>query len=80
MAVIKAPDDYGISSYSLECDSCHAGATLSHCGRCGNGIYFNLQPELKDVLIAFRDRNEEEGQFLGLCYLCQRLQWPDSLL
>jgi hypothetical protein len=39
MATIRAPDDFGVSSYNLDCDSCQAGATLSHCGRCGNGMY-----------------------------------------
>ncbi|KAL1967745.1 hypothetical protein VTN77DRAFT_3002 [Rasamsonia byssochlamydoides] len=38
MAFIKAPDDYGLNSYSLNCESCQKGRSLSHCGRCWSGI------------------------------------------
>ncbi|KAL3712391.1 hypothetical protein TMatcc_001090 [Talaromyces marneffei ATCC 18224] len=38
LTMTRAPDDLGLGMYSLQCDSCHAGATLSHCGRCLGGI------------------------------------------
>lgn len=37
MAFIKAPGDYGLESYSQNCESCRKGISLSHCGRCWNG-------------------------------------------
>jgi hypothetical protein len=37
MAALRAPDDYGVSIYNVECDTCQKGASLSHCGRCWGG-------------------------------------------
>ncbi|OKL57297.1 hypothetical protein UA08_07513 [Talaromyces atroroseus] len=42
MTITKAPDDFGLGMYDVQCDSCRAGATLSHCGRCCN-VDYNAQ-------------------------------------
>ena len=42
MTVAKAPDDFGLALYNVQCDSCRAGASLSHCGRCCNGKKLHL--------------------------------------
>lgn len=34
---VRAPDDYGLKKYDLECGSCMLGSSMSHCGRCSEG-------------------------------------------
>lgn len=41
----RAPDDLGLGMYSLQCDGCHTGATLSHCGRCLGGRTYLTQSD-----------------------------------
>lgn len=36
---LRAPDDYGLPKYELECGSCFLGSSMTHCGQCYEGWY-----------------------------------------
>lgn len=65
---MRAPDDLGLGTYSLQCHSCRAGATLSYCGRCQNDTLSSVQAnhEKSLLILAVHARHQKGRELLDV--------------